>query len=211
MGESFLALGWSFLSPHRKVQPPDSGSTVQRPSLLHKLQIYRRPNLSFGSGSATKATVIWRLFDEVITAMHPSFCHLALHRDILDDFFRLLNFTMFRAFQQSQYQTFCQGLLWNLAEFPKLSISHLASSTSFPFRLSLPVPSNLFLLRGLAEDNGKQHRNPTSKAVGNWHYILFLWPTLRCPDRKWVLGCGHHPLLQLALCTPRDTSQPFKT
>lgn len=72
--------------------------------------------------------------------------------------------------------------------------------------LSPPIVQ-IFLLRGLAEDNGKQHKYPTFKAGVNWHYILILWPTLRCADRKWVLGCGHHPLL----CTPRDILQPFKT
>ena len=66
MEDSFLALGWSFLSSHIKVQSPDTGSTGQRLSLFHKLQIYRGPNLSFGFGIATKATVIWKLFHEAI-------------------------------------------------------------------------------------------------------------------------------------------------
>lgn len=55
------------LSPHTEVQSLYSGFAVQRLFLLYKIQANRGPNLSFGFGSATKATVTWKHFDEAIT------------------------------------------------------------------------------------------------------------------------------------------------
>lgn len=111
-------LGITLFCPHTKDKFPDHGSTGQRPSPSHKLQIYVG---SFGSGRATKATAIWKVFNYVITEWYIlHFCHLTLHLVILDAFFSLSSFGMFRPFQERQFQTFCQGFLWNLGDFPKL-------------------------------------------------------------------------------------------
>lgn len=103
-------LGIILSCPDMKDKFPDHGSTGQRLSPLHKLQIYVG---SFGSGSAAKATAIWKVFSYVIRERYIlHFCHLTLYRVILDDFFSLSSFRMFRPFQQSPFQTFCQGVLW---------------------------------------------------------------------------------------------------
>lgn len=131
-------LGIILSCPDTKDKFPDHGSTGQRLSPLYKLQIYVG---SFGSGSAAKATAIWKVFSYVIRVIYPSFLPPYSVPSYSGWLFQSLQLQDVQTLPTESIPNLLPGISLEVGWFSK-AISHLASLTSFPFMVSLPVPFN---------------------------------------------------------------------